>query len=229
MKGGPLARKFRTFRSLFSQGKYPEIIEALFYNLREFGIYIQVNNLYSCDRLTLAPPQELKDFEVRSISAGSVSLLLPIENKEPKVFITRLQEYGDECRGVFYAHQLIGYAWLSTSVMRIPELEYERPLKKNEVYLYDVIIRKEWRHRGFYGLFLSQLFQELIPSGIIIYTSVEITNYKSKQSHTRSGFRKTGRGVFIKIGRAFKHRSVKLNSPSGKKLPRAGIVRPQHK
>ncbi len=211
MKTGTLTRKWRAFLRIIREGRSWDILEALLSNLKKAGIYIQINRLYRSGNYSHSPRQKPAGFTVRSLGPESIPLLIPLEGKEGQVFHTRLKDYGDECRGIFRGDDLAGYVWLSDLVMRIPELEFERPLRADEVYMYDVFIGKNWRNRGLYSLFLDDLLRSLLPAGKTVYTSVEITNYRARRANTRMGFARTGRGILTKIGRWRCWRSVKIN------------------
>lgn len=188
-------------------------------NLKKIGIYIQVNDLYR--RAPGAPPFREKplDLVIRSVSPKEISLLTPLENKDDRVFLIRLEDYGDECRGIFFEGEPIGYVWLSDSVMRIPELEYQRPLAPNEVYMYDVFIGEGWRNRGFYSIFLGDLFGRLFPLGKSVYTSVEITNRRAHQANVKMGFRKIGKGYRIKLGNRCIRSSISISQTGTDEIP----------
>jgi GNAT superfamily N-acetyltransferase len=211
MKKSFLTRKRRSFQRLTREGRSWDILEAILANLKKLGIYIQVNRFYRCDSISHSPRKKPEDITIRSLGTESIPLLIPLEGKEGQVFHTRLKDYGDECRGIFRGDDLAGYVWLSDLVMRIPELEFERPLRADEVYMYDVFIGKNWRNRGLYSLFLDDLLQSLLPAGKTVYTSVEITNYRARRANTRMGFARTGRGILTKIGRWRCWRSIKIN------------------
>ncbi len=134
-----------------------------------------------------------------------VGELLSIENKPAETFLRRWEEYGDECRGIFYRDQLVGYAWISSRIMRVPELDYRRALQENELYLYNTIIKKNWRKRGFYALFLGRLIREVSSQGKIIYVSSDFTNYPAIQAHLRSGFRHKETITLAKAGKFWSH------------------------
>lgn len=204
-----LKSKLLMLLNLIKTGKYPELLESVLINMEKIGVSLQIKELVITGvpvRKTITP---LPDFFIRRIELSEVSLLTPFEDKDTTVFERRIKEYGDDCMGLFFRGDMVGYGWISRTMMRIPELEYERPLKENEIYLYDGVIRKDMRRKGFWLSFLEWLVQETTRNNQTILGYIDITNYKSKKVHFDMGFQSAGTVALLKLGNLWKHRFIK--------------------
>ncbi len=209
MSKGTLNSKRKALLKILREGQSWDLLEAVLSNLKKAGIYIQINDFYRCDSYPTVTQEIPEGFFVRSVVKEEIPRLVPLEGKNEEVFLTRLEEYNDECRGIFLGDSLAGYVWLSDSVIRIPELEYERPLAENEIYMYDVFIGEDWRGQKLYSLFLTDLIQDLVPAGKTILTSVEFTNYRARKADQKMGFNRSGRGFLIKLGGLWEWSSIR--------------------
>ena len=206
MKFNFLPKKIRSFFLLIKAGNYFDFLEAIFNNLKEIGIYVQINQFFFCNNVSDSRRSLTSYFTIREISKKEVQILLPFENKDRNTFLERWEKYGDKCRGIFYADELLGYTWLSFKAMRVPEAEYQRPLRDNEIYLYNVVVKKNWRKKGIFKEFYSRIIMDSVSEGKTIITTIDFTNYISKKAHLKVGFQEAGIVALFKLGNFWKHR-----------------------
>jgi hypothetical protein len=208
--------KWGTLLCLMRQKRYYEILEGILNTLKIIGIHIQANDFFVSPTSYSQLPLRLPGLSFRPVKDDEIDILTSIEGKDTLVFRERIEDWGDECRGLFFQKRLVGYAWLSKTKMRVPEIGYERRLKANEIYLYNGVIEKELRTWGFFGIFLMHLVREAGTNGSIIINTVEFTNNKSKQTFLKMGFRKTGTYTYVTLWNLLKFHFKTSHLPEGK-------------
>lgn len=205
----PSVKKQRYISRLTTRvtGKHPfELLDSIFFRLRKIGIFICIKEWYICNPSSWCPPPDVPGVSSHLMSPRDVSSLAKIDGKDPSVFLSRFQNNKDQCVGIFYNETLAGYVWYSQTQMRIPELEYEHPLKQNEQFSYDGVIQPAFRGRYLFKPLINHSTRIAVMDKRTIIGVIDLTNYKSRRVHTKLGYFKIGSSVFLKFGRLWKHR-----------------------
>ena len=208
MKG--IVSKSITLFHLLRERRYYAALESLLSLLKMVGIYIHITELFSCDsdqHTKLVCPTGLV---IRTVDSSEISLITSIENKAEEKLKERMLEWRDECRGIFLRGELAGYAWIAREKIRIPEVAFEKNLRGDEIYLYDVFIREEFRNQGLWVYFLRELIREVVLHGGRLISAADLTNQTAREIKLKNGLSKIERVTLIQIGKIWEYQSVRL-------------------
>lgn len=201
--------KFSTLFLLLRRKDYSAALESLFSLLKKAGIYIHITDIMACDSSVNPIPPVPPGLIIRQIDPAEIPLIAQLEKKPEEKLEERMREWGDECRGFFFRDEIAGYAWISRSKIRIPEVSFERDLEENAIYLYNGFIRPEHRNRSCWIYFLRELIQEISSRGGEIFSTADLTNSRARLIKLNNGFRRTERITLIRVGGLFKKRFIK--------------------
>lgn len=202
-----------TLLHLIRRRNFFAALESLLALMKALGIYIHITDIFCCEteQPLVSPPPE--DLLIRALDSAEISLITPLEDKDEIKLGQRLQEWGDECRGIFLRGEIAGYAWISQHKIRIPEVSYEKCLNNDEVYLYDVFIRKDRRNQGLWTFFLRDLIREVLLQGRKLVSAADLTNPRARRIKLRNGFKTIERIILIRVGDTLEKRFRRLFAP----------------
>ena len=118
----------------------------------------------------------------------------------PEWLLSAAEQSGDYCYAIFDDDQLISFGWYATRTARL----FDRTFSFDPAfaYMYHGFTRPDYRGQRLHALGLAEAmtaFQQQDKSAII--STVNITNYRARQSSERLGFRNSGFIVQIGPGR----------------------------
>ncbi len=202
-----IIHKWKNLKSRLRSQRFYENLEAVRLRLKKIGIYIQANHFYASS--PKSPPRipSVPEFMFRTITIDEVDILTSVDGKDGEIFRQRISEYEDECNGMYFKNQLVGYAWLARKRMRMPEIRFERSLRNNEIYAYDGVINPNLgRIGGFIRIYLLHLLKEAASSGGTLISTTSFTNRKVTRLLFRLGYSYIGTCIYINLWKLVKFR-----------------------
>jgi len=150
----------------------------------------------------LLPPNLVKNLSFREIVRGDEEISLMPAREDIKAL--RFQQ-GAHCIGAYRKGQLIGYLWYCTSRYDEDEVRVTYELVDGNASIFDFDLYVMPQHRlgiGFLGVWYGAN-EMLMPQGIR-YTFSRLTrfNVASRRAHAHLGWKRVGRGVFLRAWRA---------------------------
>jgi len=165
---------------------FQAVLRTLHIRFVDFGI------LYFMSFDQLPNPDERSRFNgrIRLAGAEDIPALLEVRNKEA-MFRQRFAE-GDFCLLAENEQgRVVGFEWFSIKPQHFEtKYRFKINIPKDTVYVYDALILPEYRIRGIWPLFKSNLHQFMTDhQRLRIMTFIEQDNALSFKTHFRYGFR----------------------------------------
>lgn len=119
-------------------------------------------------------------------------------------FIKKAIEKNDCCYGIFKDDELISYGWYSNKTTEITD-DLQIQFKSNYIYQYKGFTRSQFRGKRLHAIGMAKALQSLSDSGVDgLLAIVESTNYNSRKSVYRMGYRDFGIIIVFKIGKQYR-------------------------
>lgn len=119
-------------------------------------------------------------------------------------FIKKAIEKNDYCYGIFKDDELISYGWYSNKTTEITD-DLQIQFKSNYIYQYKGFTISEFRGKRLHAIGMAKALQSLSDSGVDgLLAIVESTNYNSRKSVYRMGYRDFGKIIVFKIGKQYR-------------------------
>lgn len=150
----------------------------------------------------LLPPNLVKNLSFHEIHSGDAEIALMPAREDIKALRF---EQGARCIGAYRKGQLIGYLWYCTGRYEEDEVRVTYELVDRDASIFDFDLYVMPKHRlgmGFLSVWYS-VNEMLVPRGVR-YTFSRLTrfNLASRRAHAHLGWKRVGRGVFLRAWRA---------------------------
>jgi RimJ/RimL family protein N-acetyltransferase len=142
------------------------------------------------DRSLLAPDAA---FTSRFLSADEIRAFAGLpENRMPARFVERALATGDLCYGVLDGGELASFGWYArTPTPAVGEVVVG--FDARDAYMYHGYTKPAYRGRRLHGLGLARALLALAERGVPrVVSAAEATNWATRRSARRVGFRQTG-------------------------------------